>query len=352
MSLDTAERLAPPLFGKTLRIVDVRSPGEFAAGHIPGARNLPLFTNDQRAEIGRRYHRQGASIATQRGLQIARQRLPWLVQAARAEIGAPRAGRPVMVHCWRGGMRSRSVGWLLQQFGWEVAILPGGYKRYRRAVHQSFQRPLNLIVLSGLTGSGKTRLLHRLAESGRQVIDLEGLASHRGSAFGGIGLPPQPTVEQFENELARALESLDRSRPIWVEDESHHIGRVAMPLDFHRQLRMAPALFLNVPADIRLRLLVEEYGPQDTGAMRDGIVRIMRRLGGQNASRAINALERGDRLDCARILLDYYDRTYRNAMQSHTKYVRERTRHLDVADPTDDQVLPRLLDAAERLVST
>ena len=230
-------------------------------------------------------------------------------------------------------------------------VLAGGYKAYRRNVHQTFRRPLKLTVLSGLTGSGKTRLLHRLAAAGQQVIDLEGLASHRGSAFGGIGLESQPTVEQFENELARVIESLDDARPIWVEDESHHIGRVVLPHEFHRQLRTAPALFLNVPAETRLRLLIEEYGHQPIEAMQEGIARITKRLGGQNASRAIAALERGDRWECAKILLDYYDRTYRNAMRSHSKYARKTTIPLEIEDPIGDHAVQAILHASRHLAT-
>ena len=197
-------------------VVDVRSPSEFAHGHIPGAANVPLFNDAERSEIGTLYKHAGREPAVTRGLAIAGPKARQLVETVR-DI-AP--GKDLVVHCWRGGMRSESFAWMLRQCEMSPRVLRGGYKSFRRAAHTEFATVRNVITLSGLSGSGKTQILLALRDAGEQVLDLEGLANHRGSAFGGIGLPPQPTVEQFENELFLEWRSFDRDRPVWIESES------------------------------------------------------------------------------------------------------------------------------------
>ena len=192
------------------------------AGHIPEAINIPLFNDEERASVGICYKNQGRCPAIAEGLRIVGQKAQDLLRA----LGRFSDGERIYVHCWRGGMRSEAFNWLACQSGLSAERISGGYKAYRRAAHECFAQPMKIVILSGYTGVGKTVLLQELRSQGEQVIDLEFLASHRGSAFGGIGQPEQPTVEQFENDLFEALRGVDPERPIWIEDESQSIGRV------------------------------------------------------------------------------------------------------------------------------
>ena len=288
-------------------ILDVRSPGEFARGHIPGAINLPLFSNDERAIVGTLYKQQGREVALLEGLRIVGPKLASIVE--RARVAAPDG--KIAVHCWRGGERSASVAWLLDKAGgFDVHVLKRGYKAFRHHVLSSFTEPLPVMILGGYTGSGKTEILHALRELGEQVVDMEGLANHRGSSFGALGLPPQPTTEHFENLLWSELRKLDRSRPIWLEDESMMIGRARVPDGIYFQLRKAQVLFIDMPKKIRAQRLVKDYGKADPKELREAILRIQKRLGPQHAKAALEALEEGDLLTVAMATLTYYDKTY------------------------------------------
>lgn len=288
-------------------IIDVRSPGEFDRGHIPGAFNLPLFSNDERAIVGTLYKRQGRDAALLEGLRIVGPKLAALVE--RAQHVAP--SRRVRVHCWRGGERSGSVAWLLDKAGFpEVLTLQRGYKDFRAHVQAGLREPLRLKVLGGFTGSGKTELLHHLAAMGEQVLDLEGLAKHKGSAFGALGEGPQPTTEHFENLLWHTLRSMDHSRPIWIEDESPMIGRVCVPPTLHRSMREALLYFVDVPLNERVQRLVHVYGAYPTDHLADSIQRIAKRIGPQHCRTALEALHAGDLEQVATIALRYYDKAY------------------------------------------
>ena len=315
----------PPTFDQTIQplefwqqareklILDVRSPSEFAQGHIPGAKNLPLFDDEQRAEIGTIYKNSGKEAAVLRGLKHAGQKMAELVVQAKS---ATAGDNSVLVHCWRGGMRSQSVGWLLQTAGMQPQVLDGGYKSFRKFARSAFSTKWNLRVISGLTGAGKTRVLHLLKTSGEQIIDLEGLANHRGSAFGGIGQPNQPTTEQFENELFRELDSVDPKIPIWVEDEGNRIGTVVVPNEFHELLRHSRAVFLDSSPQQRVQNLIVDYGDLALGELEFSINKIRKRLGPQHADEAIAAVHSGRVPRAIEIVLGYYDRTYTKAANS------------------------------------
>ncbi|MFN7899561.1 MAG: tRNA 2-selenouridine(34) synthase MnmH, partial [Synechococcaceae cyanobacterium] len=188
-------------------LLDVRSPAEFAQGHIPGAINLPVFDDAERAEIGTLYKQQGREAAVLRGLALVGPRLESLA-ACLAERAAASPGQPLRLQCWRGGMRSDSVAWLAGRLGLATLVLQGGYKAYRQWVLAQFERAWPLRLLGGRTGTGKTALLLALRQRGVAVLDLEGLAHHRGSSFGGLGLPPQPSSEHYENRLATGLQAM------------------------------------------------------------------------------------------------------------------------------------------------
>ncbi len=292
-------------------LIDVRSPGEFRQGHIEGAVNVALFDDAERAQVGTVYARQGRDAAITLGFSLVAPRLNDYRRAIQRAAGGDRV---VRMHCWRGGMRSESMGWLMQRVGFRVYLLEGGYRAFRRYVQEFFTtEPLLLQVLAGATGSGKTEVLHRLRAAGEQVVDLEGLAHHRGSAFGAIGLPPQPTTEQFENALFFSLRALDPQRAIWVEDESRNIGHVVLPAPFFDRMSEAPSTFVRMEAEDRCRRLAREYAGLPRGELVDAVMRIERRLGGDRA-RAIARMIQEGRLDEAIAgVLSYYDRQYFHA---------------------------------------
>ncbi|MEO1450536.1 MAG: tRNA 2-selenouridine(34) synthase MnmH, partial [Bacteroidota bacterium] len=236
-------------------VIDVRAPAEFQKGHIPGAVSVPLFDDAERAEVGTLYKQEGRDIAVLKGLELVGPKMADFVRMA--EALAPE--RKIRVHCWRGGMRSESMGWLWEKAGFSVTLLKGGYKAFRQHNRTLFEHPWKLQVLSGPTGSGKTPILHAMAGQGAQVLDLEGLARHKGSAFGGIGQAEQPSTEHFENLLAAALSVFDPLLPIWVEDESIGIGRIFVPLAFYERMQTAPVWVVDLPQELRIARLVREY---------------------------------------------------------------------------------------------
>jgi len=294
-------------------LIDVRSEGEFAQGHIPGAISLPLFNNAERAEIGTLYKQQGQQPAILRGLGIVG---PKMQQLAEAGLAHARDGR-IAVHCWRGGMRSGSVGWLFERVGLQVDTLIGGYKAFRRHCYELFAAPWRMTVIGGKTGTRKTEILHHAAGRGVQIVDLEDYANHRGSAFGYMASKNQPaeardgqpTQEHFENLLGYALARCDTTKPLLVEDESRLIGRLHIPDPFWAQMRAARVLVLELPLEDRVQYLTEGYDfPKDR--LRQSLEAIRKRLGDERYGRAIVALDEGRMDEVCRITLDYYDRAY------------------------------------------
>ncbi|HUF10614.1 MAG TPA: tRNA 2-selenouridine(34) synthase MnmH [Rhodothermales bacterium] len=292
-------------------VVDVRTPAEFRAGHIPGAVNMPLFSNDERELIGITYAEEGRLKATRIGLDLVGPRMNRMLDDLKGLV----AGDSVLVHCWRGGMRSESVAWLLNFSGeYEAATLTGGYKAFRRFTLRQFAVPRDLVIMGGLTGSGKTEVLAGLRDLGEQVVDLEDLAKHKGSAFGAIGLPDQPTQQQFENDLAIALSRTDPTRRLWLEDESRRIGRCMLPGELWTAMRNAPCLVLEKPTEVRRAHLIADYGRADPNALIDAIWRIQRRLGSESARFAAESVGSGDLETACRVLLEYYDKTYAHGL--------------------------------------
>ncbi|MFN9644735.1 MAG: tRNA 2-selenouridine(34) synthase MnmH [Cyanobacteriota bacterium] len=297
-------------------LLDVRTPSEFQQGHIPGARNLPLFSDSERAVVGTLYKQAGRQDAVRQGLAFAGPRMAALADALiAAQAAAP--DHPLRLHCWRGGLRSGSVAWLTSTLNLPVVVLDGGYKAYRRWVLERMEQFWPVRLLGGRTGTGKTALLLALARRGVAAVDLEGLAHHRGSSFGGLGLPEQPSSEQFENRLAGALERHQGAGEIWLEAESAQVGRCRIPAGLWRQMRGAPVLEVRRPLQERLRHLVEIYGPQDPAALIEATRRIQKRLGPQRTSAAVEAISRGAMEDACALMLDYYDRSYDREIAAH-----------------------------------
>ncbi len=297
-------------------LLDVRTPAEFRQGHIPGAANLPLFSDGERAEVGTLYKQQGRQAAVLKGLALVGPRMEDL--AAELVAWSERsAGAPLRLHCWRGGMRSGSVAWLAQQLELPVLLLEGGYKSYRRWVLELFEQAWPLRLLGGRTGSGKTELLLALQALGAAVVDLEGLAHHRGSSFGGLGLPEQPSSEHYENELAAALAPLAGAEQIWLEAESAMVGRCRIPAGLWHQMKAAPVLAVERPLQERVDHLVAIYGAQDPLALAEATRRIAKRLGPQRTALALEAIEQGDWATACRQMLEYYDRCYDHDLEGH-----------------------------------
>lgn len=304
---------ADELLTSTHPLLDVRSPGEYAHGHIPGAISFPLFSDEERARIGTLYKQTGRDEAFEEGLRVVGPKMAGFVQDAR-DLGAS----AMNIYCWRGGMRSNSMAWLLEQAGFEVSVLDGGYKRYRGHLMSFFESPLDLRILTGLTGSGKTAVLHALQDQGAQVIDLEGIANHKGSSFGNVLTAGQPTTEQFQNDLFEAFMGLDIHRPIWVEDESIAIGGVYLPQPLFARMRTSPHVLLEVDDDQRLDLLVEDYGQLAPARLKEATANISKKLGLENMRDAHAAIDDGDLRRAASIILRYYDRMYRKSIGKKT----------------------------------
>jgi len=292
------------------QIVDVRSPGEFHAGHIPGAINIPLFTDDERARVGTLYTQNSPEEAFREGLQIAGQRMQGLVDEARPLRHI--AGKELLVHCWRGGQRSKAVSWLYNFSGTPCIRLDGGYKGFRTALHSYFKDfRFELRILGGCTGAGKTEILNILSEKGEQVLDLEKLANHKGSAFGSIGEESQPTSEQFENNIFLSCLNFATDRPVWIENESRSIGRAHLPEGLWNAMKKSVLYTIDVDKEIRLQRALRYYSePVNIDLLKEAFEKIHKRLGGLDYSLAMNALETGDLATAGSIALKYYDKAY------------------------------------------
>lgn len=287
-------------------VIDVRSPSEFNSGHIPAAVNIPLFDDTERETVGIKYKKEGRTKAILAGLQLAGHSMHLKLEQA---LKISKDGR-LLVHCWRGGMRSEAMAWLFSLGGIETDVLEGGYKSYRHFVLENLSVNRNMIILGGLTGSGKTHILRYLKEKDHQVIDLEGLANHKGSAFGSLGQLPQPSSEHFANLLFDKWKQIDPVQPIWLEDESRNIGTVFMPEEFFLNMQKNPAIILLMDIKTRLPRLIEEYSGYSSDELVSSVMKISRRLGGDRTKEATEAVQRGDFAKAIEITLHYYDKAY------------------------------------------
>jgi len=349
-------------------VLDVRSPGEYKHAHIPGAYSFPLFTDEERKVVGTAYKQQSREEAIKIGLEYFGPKMRKMVEdvesvvRSRKVVGSSESGvgsqpvvgssesvvksfsvpdsepptpdsRLLLLHCWRGGMRSAAIAWLLDLYGFKVYTLAGGYKKYRNRITETFSFPFQFTILGGYTGSGKTYVLDELEKKGQAVVNLEKLANHKGSAFGNIGMPEQPSQEMFENLLGEKLREKLRAvsyelraeghsrltthdSRIWLEDESQRIGLVNIPQPLWNNMRQSPICFLDIPFEERLKHITEEYGKLDKQRMADAIVRIQKRLGGLETKLALQHLEADEIEPCFRILLRYYDKWYSKGLNN------------------------------------
>ncbi len=294
-------------------MIDARSEGEFEQSHIPGAYNLPILNNPERVVVGTLYKEKGSEEATLKGFELVGPRFHQIQKEAIEHF----PNRKVILYCWRGGMRSQILSWLLTMVGFQVFRLKGGYKTYRTFTFDEVRKDRRLIILGGKTGTAKTVLLKKLQEKGEQVIDLEGIANHKGSSFGSIGQPPQPSVEQFENLMAEDLRLLDPSLPTWVENESRKIGRLIIPDRFFEQMSKSPLIDIQKSLEQRIEHIAEEYGNLPEEELISAVLRLKKRLGGLRTHEAVEAIKAKDSYSWISNLLLYYDKTYEFDLDRH-----------------------------------
>lgn len=305
----------------TTPVLDVRSPGEYNHAHIPGAHSLPLFTDEERKVVGTTYKQQSREQAIKIALPYFGTKMVQMVEEVEQLTGLSQkdleAGnkKTVIVHCWRGGMRSAGVAWLLDLYGFKVYTLIGGYKVFRKWVLEQFEKTYPFKVIGGYTGSGKTELLQVLQTKGETIIDLEALACHKGSAFGNLGQPAQPTQEMFENSLALELyKAASKQQAIWIEDESQRIGNINLPVQLYKCKQSMPVYFIDIPFEERLEHIVYGYGQFNKEHFINAIMRIKKRLGPLETKTAINFLLEDDIKNCFAVLLKYYDKWYSKSL--------------------------------------
>lgn len=319
-------------------IFDVRSPGEYTQGRIPMAHNLPLFSNAERVQVGTTYKRVGRKQAVLQGMEYAAPKFSFFVEETERILSTkgPQA-RAAKIHCWRGGMRSASIAMFLEMAGIETMTLQGGYKTFRRWVLQFLHSPLRLHVLGGMTGCGKTAILHSLKAKGAQILDLEALAGHRGSSFGMLGLPPQPTNEQFENEIAITLSQLDLSKPIWIEDESRLIGTCKVPDSIFFAMRSSPLYIIERSLEERIANLQQIYWNLPPNELIASTKRLNKKLGSLRTKEIIRAIESNDLSSATLQLLEYYDASYQHQMLKHQGAVFTFTGRVSVKRDSSDE---------------
>lgn len=298
-------------------VIDVRSPGEYNQGHLPGAFNIPVFDNDERAEIGRLYAQNDPGFAIIKGIDIALEKMDQL----HSQINLFSGSGSVLLHCWRGGMRSAAMAAVFQASGIGVFLLKGGYKAWRTYIRAETEKPRKVIILGGFTGSGKTRLLKTLSGMGEQVIDLEALARHKGSVFGALDQDQQPTNEQFENEFFTLFEKFSQDRHLWLEDESRMIGNITLSEPLFKILSTSPVIMVEVPYPVRLENLVREYSGFNREFLAAALKKIGPRIGGNRLNMALDSLRYSDFYTVADIALTYYDKAYTYSLERRSSQI-------------------------------
>ncbi|WP_269623124.1 tRNA 2-selenouridine(34) synthase MnmH [Prochlorococcus marinus] len=292
-------------------IIDVRSPKEFLQGHWPNAINMPLFNNEERILIGTTYKQKGREKAIYLGLEITKPKLKSLKKQLE-QISKESNKSNLRIYCWRGGLRSSSIGWLANALGLKPILLSGGYKDYRKWALKQFEKEWPLKLIGGKTGTGKTSLLLSLSKMGISTIDLEGLAIHKGSSFGGLGLPPQPSTEHFENLLANSLYLLSKNSPkgIWLEAESASLGKCRIPNNFYKQMQQAELVEITRSKEERLENLINEYSHHSKKDLQEATLRIQKRLGPQRTKKALESIQSQSWEEACLAMLSYYDKCY------------------------------------------
>lgn len=321
---------------ESIPVLDARSEGEFAQGHIPSSINLPILNNEERKIVGTIYKQQGNQEAILKGFELVGPRFYTIIQDALRLF----PDKKIMTYCWRGGMRSEIISWLLSMAGFEIFRLKGGYKTYRTFTYETVRSHRDFIVLGGKTGVGKTVLLHELKKMGEYVIDLEDLAKHKGSSFGGIGQPPQPSIEQFENLLAEELFKIPLSEKIWIENESRRIGKVNIADELYANIIESPLIEIVKSDTERIDHIAAEYSNLPQNELLDAVKRLQKKLGGKRTAEAIEDIMEERHPSWIANMLVYYDKTYGYELDSHK---REQTFQVDLSNTDSEKSLKKLL---------
>ncbi|MDN3205133.1 tRNA 2-selenouridine(34) synthase MnmH [Algoriphagus sediminis] len=328
-----------------LPIVDARSEKEFEQSHIPNSINIPILNNQERKIVGTLYKQKGNEQATLKGFELVGPRFHEIQKSALENYPE----KKILIYCWRGGMRSQILSWLLQMVSFEVYRLEGGYKVYRARTFTEVREKYRLLILAGKTGTGKTQLLKSLSEEGEQVIDLEDLANHRGSSFGGIDQPSQPSVEQFENLLGECLMPLDKNKHIWVENESRRIGKVILPDGFYHQMLKSPLVSIEKTRKERIGLIKKDYGSLDKDELIKAVFRLQKKLGGLRTKQIIELIKANEKEKWIEMTLDYYDKAYDFDLQNHKTHY---TFKLDLSSKSEDESVKELIYVREKFERT
>jgi tRNA 2-selenouridine synthase len=321
----------------SIPILDARSEGEFAQGHIPGSINLPILNNEERKIVGTIYKQRGSQEAVVKGFELVGPRFHSIIQDALRLF----PDKNIMTYCWRGGMRSEIMSWLLGMVGFEILRLKGGYKTYRTLTYEAVRKERNFIALGGKTGVGKTVLLQALKAAGEPVIDLEKIANHKGSSFGGIGQAPQPSIEHFENLLAEELLKIPISERIWIENESRRIGKVVLSEEFYNNIITSPLIEITKSESERIAHIANEYGLLPEKDLIEAVKRLQKKLGGKRTSEAIEDIKAKRHDSWIANLLIYYDKAYEFEL---TKHLRAQVFPLELGDTEGKNAVRRLLE--------
>jgi tRNA 2-selenouridine synthase len=299
------------------RIIDVRSPAEYAENHIPGAVNLPVLSNDERAEVGRLYNQVSRFDARRLGAAMVARSIAAHLESFFAPH--PEHSR-FLLYCWRGGQRSRAAATILDAVGWDVTVIAGGYKNYRAHVRDTLARlgpQLRCQMLTGLTGSGKSRLLRLMAEQGHQVLDLEAIGCHRGSLLGEEPDASQPSQKHFESLLLQQIERFDLTKPVWLESESKRLGRLWLPEPLWQAMLHASVHEIHVPAAARAAFLIQEYPHfiADPEALMVKLETLRESCGGKQLAAWQDMIRAGQWLEFVVSILErHYDPVYRRSV--------------------------------------
>ena len=321
-------------------LIDVRSPDEYYKGNMPNSINIPLFDNEERAIVGTVYKNYGREKAVIQGLELLANKIEDLLDNIFESIDSYKSKNlnsksdelTIKIYCARGGMRSQSILWLLEKYKLNGITLKDGYKSYRKWTLNSFNTKWEIVVIGGKTGTGKTKLLKLLENNDYQIIDLEGLACHRGSTFGGIGMKKQPSNEQFENKIAEKLKGFIKSNKIFVEAESANIGKCKIPHELFNQMKTAERVEIIKSKSNRLEELIKTYSIYAEEDLINAVIRIKKRLGPQRTKVAIDSIKNKDWKSVCNSVLEYYDKCYQ-----YEKTGKTNIKTIDMTDISDDQ---------------
>lgn len=327
---------------ESIPILDARSEGEFAQGHIPGSINLPILNNEERKIVGTIYKQRGSQEAVVKGFELVGPRFHSIIQDAFRLF----PDKKIITYCWRGGMRSEIISWLLGMAGFEILRLKGGYKTYRTLTYEAVRKERNFIVLGGKTGVGKTVLLQALIGAGEPVIDLEKIANHKGSSFGGIGQERQPSIEHFENLLAEELLKIPISERIWIENESRRIGKVVLSEEFYHNIITSPLIEITKSESERIAHIASEYAILPEKDLLEAVMRLQKKLGGKRTSEAMEDIKAKRHDSWIANLLIYYDKAYEFEL---TKHQRAQVCPLDLGDIGREIAVQRLLETKNNI---